>query len=132
MRNNPLFVMHTRFRKRIEKESRSSRNEGENYRGREREGGRKRNSQVESGRPPLAATENAPPRGAKYANDALKRDISALGAVVGIRWYHLGSYCFHDACSLSHARSDRRTSGFRWAAIKNFVVPSHPDIVPRK
>lgn len=44
------------------------------------------------------ATENAPPRGAKYANDALKRDISALRAVVEIRWYHLGFYCFHDAC----------------------------------
>lgn len=98
MRNNPLFVMHTCFRRRTERKGEEE--EKKRTIGGEGEGRRKRNSQVESGRPPLA-TENASPRGAKYANDALKRDIFALGAIVEIRWYHLESYCFPDA-----ARSD--------------------------
>lgn len=46
---------------------------------------------------------------AKYANDALKRDISALGAVVEIRWSHLESYCFHDADGVDHLSLVGRT-----------------------
>lgn len=121
MRNNPLFVMHTRFRRRTERKGEEE--EKKRTIGGEGEGRRKRNSQVESGRPPLA-TENAPPRGAKYAND----DSFKTGYIC--TWCRRRDPLVPPRILLfSRCSAIRRcrSSGSRWAAIKNFVLFSHPD-----